>query len=149
MAKIFAYGTLRCSDIFEKLTGSPPRATDPGRVKNHRCLCLRSQVYPGLIKGHGGVVDGVVYTFSSSLWPLIDAFEGEQYLRKPVTVWYDNGKRELVHTYIFRPEFRRLLSRAPWEYQGFLRDGKETFMASYSGWQAARRDAPESRPGPL
>jgi len=134
MARLFAYGTLMCPEIIEKIFGVPLSGVQ-GRVKNHVCLCVRGEHYPGLVRKHGGEATGIVYTIPSYLWKRLDAFEGEQYLRRPVTVWYDNGKRELIHTYIFRPEFRRLLSRKPWEYQSFLNDGKEAFMASYDGWQ--------------
>jgi len=131
MAKLFAYGTLMCSDVFEKLTGMSPRAVVPGKVKNHHCLRLRGEVYPGMVKGQGGVVDGKVYTISSFLWRVIDDFEGEQYFKKPVTVHYENGKRELVQAYLLRPECRRLLSRSLWDIDTFIEKEKEGFMAAH------------------
>jgi len=146
MARLFAYGTLMCPDIFEKITGQRPVAVS-GRVKNHRCLCVRGEQYPGMVRGQGGEVAGLVYTFASYLWPRLDAFEGEQYMRKPVTVWYESGKRELVHSYIFRPEYRRLLTRAAWDYEAFLNGGREAFMASYIGWETTQRNAPKGAIG--
>ncbi len=131
MAKLFAYGTLKCPEVFEKLTGMPPRAVMPGKVKNHRCLQVRGEVYPGLIQGHGGLVEGLVYTFPSYLWSCFDAFEGEQYFKKPVTVRYENGKRELVQAYLFRPECRHLMSRTAWDYESFLQADKEAFIAAH------------------
>ena len=140
MAKLFAYGTLMCPEIFEKVCGMTPRAVVPSRVRNYRCLCVRGEAYPGLVKGQGGVVEGLIYTFPSYLWSRLDAFEGAQYMRKPVTACYDNGKRELVQTYHFRPEFRHQLSRSTWNFEGFLTEGREAFIATYTGWQAAQRD---------
>jgi len=131
MAKLFAYGTLMCPEVFEKVTGMSPRAVLPGQVKNHRCLQVRGEVYPGLIQGHGGVVEGLVYTFPSYLWAVFDGFEGERYFKKPVTVHYENGKRELVQAYLLRPECRRLLSRSLWDINTFIEKGKEGFMAAH------------------
>lgn len=131
MAKLFAYGTLRCPEIFEKLAGMPPRAVVSGKVKNHHCFVLRGEAYPGLIQGHGGVVEGLVYTFPSYLWSCLDAFEGEQYFKKPVTVHYENGKRELVQAYLLRPECRMLLTRTAWNYQAFLQSDKEAFISEH------------------
>jgi len=147
MARLFAYGTLMCPEIIEKVAGMLPNAV-PGKVKNHRCLCVRGEQYPGMVRGHGGVVAGLVYTFPSYLWPRLDAFEGEQYMRKSVTVRYESGRRELVHSYLFRPEFRRLLGRKTWDFEAFLSHGRASFLASYTGWDASQRHDPKRKAGP-
>jgi len=132
MPKLFSYGTMMCPEIIEKLAGKPLTGV-PGRVKNHRALCVRGELYPGMVQGHGGEVEGLVYTFPSYLWPEFDAFEGEGYLRKPVRVWYDNGKRELVQAYLFHPEYRNRLTRKPWDFDTFLLSGKGAFMTTHFG----------------
>jgi gamma-glutamylcyclotransferase (GGCT)/AIG2-like uncharacterized protein YtfP len=130
VARLFAYGTLRCPEILEKVIGTRLEGV-PGRVNNHACLCVRGEHYPGLVLAHGSEVDGLVYTFPTYLWPRLDAFETEQYIRKPVTVWYPDGKRELVQAYLFRPEYRRLLVRTPWDFEAFLSQGKQAFLDGY------------------
>jgi len=130
MPRLFAYGSMMCPEVIEKLAGKPLTGV-PGKVKNHRALCVRGELYPGMVQGHGGEVSGLVYTFPSYLWPAFDAFEGEEYLRKPVRVWYDNGKRELVQAYLFRPEYRSRLIRRPWDFDAFVRDGLQSFVAQH------------------
>ncbi|OIQ03579.1 MAG: hypothetical protein AUK36_03130 [Zetaproteobacteria bacterium CG2_30_59_37] len=130
MARLFAYGTLMCPEIMQKVAGMTLEGI-PGLVKNHICLSVRGEAYPGMVKGQGGVVQGLLYTFSSCLWPVFDAFEGEDYVRKPVTVWLQGGKRELVHAYLFRPACRRLLTRTPWDFGTFLKDHKQSFIVDY------------------
>jgi len=130
MPRLFSYGTMMCPEIIEKLAGKSLVGV-PGRVKNHRVLCVRGELYPGMVQGSGGEVEGLVYTFSSYLWPGFDAFEGEEYLRKPVRVRYSNGKRELVQAYVFRPEYRSRLTRKPWDAEAFARDGLQPFMAAH------------------
>lgn len=131
MARLFAYGTLMCPDIFAKVAGTAIVSSVPASVRNHRSLALRGEAYPGMVRSPGGEVAGLVYTFPSYLWTRLDAFEGGQYMKKPVTVWYDNGRRELVQAYLFRPECRHLLSRTVWDFDTFMRDAKQAFMTKH------------------
>lgn len=148
MPRLFVYGTLMCPDVFEMVSGLTPVA-EAAQVKNHRCLLVRGEKYPGMVRAHGQSVAGLVYTFPSYLWPCLDAFEGEMYMKKPVTAWYGNGKRELVQCYLFRPEFRSRLSRMPWDYEAFLARDKAAFMQAHApaeGVQAGVMKPPFRRP---
>lgn len=130
MPRLFAYGTLMDAAVMHRVCGLSPAGV-PARVKNHRRLCVKGEHYPGMVRGQGGVVDGLVYSIPSHLWLQLDDFEGEQYLRRPVTVWFEDGRRTLAHAYIFRPGCRRLLSREAWDFEAFLRNGKQAFIDGY------------------
>jgi len=131
MPRLFVYGTLMCPDIFERASGLAP-VGEGAQVKNHRCLLVKGEKYPGMVRAHGQSVRGLVYTFPSYIWPCLDAFEGGMYIRKPVTAWYEGGKRELVQSYLFRPEWRSRLSRTPWDFETFLAQDKAAFMQAHA-----------------
>jgi len=130
MPGLFVYGTLMCPDIFEKVTGVQLPAR-PAEVWGFRRFALKGEQYPALVKSRGGVVQGFVYSLPVQLWEKLDAFEGEQYKREPVMVWYEDGKSEPAMTYLFQPAFHHLLAGHDWDFESFLASGRESFMASY------------------
>lgn len=131
---LFTYGTLMSPDIMEKVAGcrlTSARATLAG----YRRTLVRDEVYPGIAEEGESVVEGILYLdLSDEAARRLDAFEGGMYDRREVAVTLESGAVRTVMTYIFRPEFRHLLSDVPWDFGQFLVSGKKRFEQGYFGF---------------
>jgi gamma-glutamylcyclotransferase (GGCT)/AIG2-like uncharacterized protein YtfP len=135
MSHLFAYGTLMCTDIMEEVSGLQLPGV-PALLQQYRRFCVRGEVYPAIIADADGDVDGVVYrNIPQSAWIRLDRFEGEMYARQMVEVVLAAGARIPAVTYVLRTEFTSCLEASEWDLQTFLRDGKDSFCQSYSGYR--------------
>ncbi len=135
---LFTYGSLMCKDIMASVVGTPLRST-PAILPGYRCFCVRDEQYPGVIfaENEGSTVEGIIYhDITPHGWARLDRFEGEMYDRSAVTVRYDKGGEARVYCYVFRPQFQHRLTTTPWEYDDFLRNGKQLFQNQYGGFKA-------------
>lgn len=133
---LFTYGSLMCEDIMTSVVGAPLRST-PAILPGYRRFLVRDEQYPGVIIAEGGSVAGRVYhDIAPEGWSRLDRFEGEMYDRAPVTVRYDSGVEAQVCCYVFRPQFRHRLTTTPWDFDAFLRSGKQIFQSQYGGFKA-------------
>jgi gamma-glutamylcyclotransferase (GGCT)/AIG2-like uncharacterized protein YtfP len=130
----FTYGTLMSPDIMARVAGCR-LASLPARLAGYRRTLVRDEVYPGIAEAEGHEVDGVLYLDAQeAAIARLDAFEGEMYDRREVSVTTAGGEIRTVMTYVFRPEYRFRLTDIPWDYQRFLASGKERFENGYSGF---------------
>ncbi len=107
----------------------------PAILSGYRRFLVRDEQYPGVVAAAGGIVTGIAYhDVSPKGWSRLDRFEGEMYERSPVTIRYDNGVEFQVFCYVFLPAFRHRLTTIPWEYETFLRSGKQVFQNQYDGF---------------
>jgi len=104
------------------------------RIDGYRRLSVNGEVYPGLIESAGDPVNGVLLLgISNTILPVLDQFEGDYYRRQSVTVMVpDRGLLE-VETYLFRDEYRYLLSDREWSVEEFSKTGIKTFLSQYRG----------------
>jgi len=131
---LFTYGTLMSPDIMARVAGCRLHSV-PARLAGYRRTLVRGEVYPGIAEAVGHEVDGVLYLDATDeAMRRLDAFEGEMYDRQEVLVTMEGGESCTVMTYVFRPEFRHLLTDTPWDYQQFLATGKERFENGYFGF---------------
>ena len=135
---LFAYGTLMCEDIMEEVSGCrlPPR---PGRLSGFCRRRVKGEHYPAIVPDENGQVEGVIYQgVTASAWERLDRFEGEMYVRRPVTIeWAEGGLCEAL-TYVIHPDFAHCLDATEWSLSEFLRSGKARFQGQYKGYQALR-----------
>lgn len=131
---LFTYGTLMSPDIMEKVAGcrlAPVRAALAG----YRRTLVRHEVYPGIAEDGENMVEGILYLdLSDAATCRLDAFEGGMYDRREVVVTLEGGAARTVMTYIFRPEFRHLLTDVPWDFEQFLLSGRKRFEQGYFGF---------------
>lgn len=78
-------------------------------------LRVRGESYPGMVRKPGAVVRGVVLDIPSSAWAKLDAFEGDEYIRRPLCIRYPDGNRERIQCYLFRRSLRKRLAREQWK----------------------------------
>jgi gamma-glutamylcyclotransferase (GGCT)/AIG2-like uncharacterized protein YtfP len=131
---LFAYGTLMDIDILASVAGSRPgcRAAVLSGYGRKR---VSGEVYPALVEEQGGRVEGVLYLdFPEPAWPRLDRFEGEMYRRIGVHVLDAAGGSHPAETYLCRPEFTHLLTKADWSFEEFLKSGKKLFEDEYQGF---------------
>ncbi len=143
---LFAYGTLMCPDILDRVAACRP-AYAPATLAGYRRYAVRNEVYPGIVEDHeasvrdAGVtaasVRGVVYwEVPEDAWRRLDRFEGEMYARRSVRALLEDGTSTDAATYVVKAEFTHRLTASEWSYEEFLRSGKRIFEARYPGFDA-------------
>ena len=133
MQRLFAYGTLMCSEIMGEVAGSVPSARS-AVIRDYNRRSVRGECYPALVEEGGGRVTGVLYSgISDSAWHRLDRFEGNMYVRRLVTVELNDGSTTDAFTYVFRPEFSKMLSETAWDYATFKQRGLSRSRCHYSG----------------
>jgi gamma-glutamylcyclotransferase (GGCT)/AIG2-like uncharacterized protein YtfP len=139
---LFAYGSLMWPAILARVCQGPhPHgldslpAAEAALLLDHVRLRVRGEDYPGLRPQPGAQVEGRLYRpLSDSAWPLLDAFEGDEYERVPVPVLLADGSRVLAWTYRFRAEMASRLLYEPWLPQDFEGAAMARFVARYAGF---------------
>lgn len=135
VADLFTYGSLMCEDIMAAVAGVSLVCT-PAVLPGYCRFLVKNEQYPGVVADAGGTVPGIVYhAITSEGWARLDAFEGEFYDRRLVTVRYAHNTEAQVYCYVFRPEFHHLLTTIAWDYVAFLRSGKQIFQNRYCGFK--------------
>ena len=133
---LFTYGTLMLPEIMEKVAGCRS-ASVPATLAGYRRTLVRGEVYPGIAEDVRGEVDGVLHLdLPVEAVRRLDVFEGEMYDRRQVVVAEAGGVARTAMTYVFRPEFRHLLTDIPRDYQQFLASGRKRFETGYFGFDA-------------
>jgi gamma-glutamylcyclotransferase (GGCT)/AIG2-like uncharacterized protein YtfP len=128
MEHLFAYGTLMCEDIMERVSGCRLSAA-PAILRGYRRLSVRGAEYPGIIPHEGSRVEGLVYRHvSDSAWIRLDRFEGEMYARQRVQIELHDGATLLAAAYVVQPHFRGGLEKTEWDFAAFLRSRKSRFQ---------------------
>ncbi|MFG6415972.1 gamma-glutamylcyclotransferase family protein [Roseateles sp. DC23W] len=132
----FTYGSLMWADIMARVCGRE-FASEPASLADHHRHPVRGQDYPGLQAARGGLVAGRLYRdVDPAAWARLDAFEGEEYERVPVSVMLADGTALPAQVYRFRPEFAARLLPGDWDEAAFAREGHARFTARYIGFAA-------------
>jgi hypothetical protein len=108
----------------------------PATLTGYRRHPIKDEEYPAMVPAPAGSVSGILYhDLPASALARLDAFEGGQYVRHPVTVLSAAGQPVAAETYIFRPEYAELLLPGDWDYARFLATGRHRFEQQYSGFR--------------
>lgn len=86
---LFAYGTLRDPDMLRLVLNRPlrPEALHPARAPGFHAVHYPGRVYPALVRVPGAAAEGLVITDLTAFErDLLDAFEGDEYIRQPIAV---------------------------------------------------------------
>lgn len=127
----FTYGSLMCEDIMAAVTGAH-YTHEQATLGGYRRGPVLGQTYPGVIPDAQGRVEGVLYRgVSEDACDLLDAFEGEEYMRVAVQVSLADGSLVPAWAYVFRPEHAHRLGNEDWDFAEFLRTGKARFTAMF------------------
>jgi gamma-glutamylcyclotransferase (GGCT)/AIG2-like uncharacterized protein YtfP len=135
MTNIFAYGTLMCDDIMREVAGLQLSFTQ-GILNNYQRYTVKNEIYPALIPAEYSRVIGIIYyDISNAAWDRLDRFEGEMYVRQKVNVLVNNKEMISAVTYVLKPEFSHYITDIIWDYEKFLKNGKERFLNYYNGFK--------------
>lgn len=130
---LFVYGTLMVPSVMVSVCGYR-RPGVPALLRDYRCRRVRDEVYPAIVPWVGDEVRGLFYpAVTDHQLARLDVFEGDQYTRRAVELLVD-GEARGAEAYVLASAFRHQLSAAPWELQAFLREGIDTFVAGYRGF---------------
>lgn len=130
---LFTYGTLMAPDIMEEVSGivlESVEATLPG----YQRFQVRDEQYPGIVVADDQKVTGILYlNVSADAMKRLDLFEGDMYRRESVTC--DLGGETLpAMTYVVKEEHAHRLTSNAWDFDTFLKDGKQLFENMYNGF---------------
>lgn len=104
-------------------------------LNGYKRVTVKGEVYPGLIESAEHAVNGVlVLGVAKADIVELDRFEGEYYHRQGVKVEAMDGRLYQAETYVFRHQYRYLLSDSVWNVKLFREQGIKTFLAEYSGF---------------
>jgi len=136
MRNLFAYGTLMCDEIMEEVAGCRLPYT-AGTLKCYSRRAVRGEHYPAIFRNEKGLIQGIVYfSVPDRAWQRLDHFEGAMYARQTVHIKLANGMMLFADAYVVQPAFLNALEEADWDFEGFLRHGKESFQKHYKGYQS-------------
>lgn len=134
---LLAYGTLMAPDIMQEVSGCAAIESVDATLDGYRRYGVRGEQYPGIIRANEGQVEGVLYLdVPPEAVVRLDLFEGDMYSRESVTASRkSDGKTVEAMAYVVRPQFAHLLTAEQWDFQDFLKNGKQLFEELYSGYE--------------
>jgi gamma-glutamylcyclotransferase (GGCT)/AIG2-like uncharacterized protein YtfP len=132
---LFVYGTLMVPRLVRAVCGYSATG-EAAILHGYCCRRLHGEVYPGIFPCEGETVAGLLYRdVGPGALLRLDAFEGDVYRRRPVTVSVE-GQFHPAEAYVVRPGSRGLLSNDPWRLDEFLDRGLQDFLEGYPGFVA-------------
>lgn len=139
VAHYFAYGSLIFDAVMTAVTGRRFERTNAS-LSDHQRYKVWNASYPGLVESPGDIVDGRVYSdVDDHAMQLLDKFEGAYYTRTTVEVTTDTEALD-ADTYVFREEYRHLLTKDLWDADAFEKGHLRSFLASYRGFDWIDQD---------
>ena len=117
MQNLFVYGTLRSSEITEKLTGKTFK-TFPAVLAGYRIYCVKNCDYPAIISELGAETKGkIIVDVDDSDLKIFSNYEGDEYEKKVVKVLCNN-KYEDALAFVWSKELQ-LLEIRNWDFKDF------------------------------
>ncbi len=118
---LFVYGTLLFPEILEALLGFVP-AGSPAELAGYHRYCIydgpHPRPYPAIYPAAGHTVEGLLLRgLSGAQMAVLDAYEDEDYVRKPCTV-IESGQAQVAVVYVWRADRRGQL-RSSWDKAAF------------------------------
>lgn len=94
---LFVYGTLQDADVLGAVLGRvvAPAGLRRAMAPHYRAVAYPGRVYPALVASAGDAADGLLLEDLSELdLAVLDAFEGDEYRRRPIAVSIDGSSHE-------------------------------------------------------
>jgi len=133
-SNIFTYGTLMYRSVWEQVVSGDYTST-PAKLLNYRKRAVCQEVYPALVQGENGTVDGVLYrAVSQNDIIILDRFEGSEYQRIEVVVQSDGDTPIRAYTYVLHADFHEQLLPQDWDRVAFEKHGMQVFLDGYKGF---------------
>jgi gamma-glutamylcyclotransferase (GGCT)/AIG2-like uncharacterized protein YtfP len=134
MRHLFAYGSLMCPDIMQRVSGLTLVGVAATAHGYRRCK-VRGEPYPAVLADSDASVNGILYrNLSEAAWHRLDRFEGEMYRRVAISV--DTADATIAAgLYLAHPDFHHRLLADDWSFEEFLDSGRKQFEHEYSGFE--------------
>lgn len=132
---LFTYGSLMFDAVWQRVvTGY--YENHPATLSGFVRKCVKNEPYPVVFRENtGNSIDGVLYL---NIMPkdlaLLDEFEGEYYVREPITVHLPDGSSLAAEVYMLKDQFRHIATDHDWDAEMFERYGLHTFLERYQGF---------------
>ncbi len=116
---IFVYGTLQNSQVYELVTKASfdDDFISQATLENYKCVYVKDEEFPGLIKDKDSSVDGVLLNPSEQTIKLLSVYEGEEYDLITVEV-QALEKKESAQTFVYKD--LTLLTQNLWDYKEWI-----------------------------
>lgn len=133
MDKLFVYGSLMYEEVWGHLIkGKFDRVQ--AELEGFKRVNITGETYPGIRKEKGSKVEGVLVAgLNSGHFRRLDKFEGKFYKRKTVTVLTKMQTEYKCEVYLFKNEYKHLLSNTDWCCEKFREKYLQRFLSSYAG----------------
>jgi gamma-glutamylcyclotransferase (GGCT)/AIG2-like uncharacterized protein YtfP len=126
---LFAYGTLAVAEVIEAVAGRA-FAAEPARLRGFARRAVRGEVFPALVAAAGAETAGVLYRgLDAEAFAALDAFEGDLYERRAVTVDTAAGSA-VADAYLARDARRAALADAAWDLERFVARDLPRYLAA-------------------
>jgi len=134
MKSIFVYGSLMFDDVWNRIV-QHRYEKHVAVLSGYKRLSVKGEHYPGLVKSFNSSVEGVVYLdVTAQDIKRLDKFEGDCYIKIPVTVTCETGQEVNADVYLFNKRNRRSLNNTPWDPVQFQEHHLRQFITRYRGF---------------
>lgn len=136
---VFTYGSLMFEPVWQRVVQGD-YASRPAWLHGYVRKCVKSEAYPVVFKGVSAFpVDGMLYlNVHRQDVDLLDKFEGEFYVREPVSVKLADGSETMAMTYILKETYRHIATDQHWDIEKFALTGIHQFLQQYRGFLNTR-----------
>jgi gamma-glutamylcyclotransferase (GGCT)/AIG2-like uncharacterized protein YtfP len=134
---VFTYGSLMFDEVWGRVVAGR-YASVAATLAGHARYQVRDETYPGMVVVAEAAVDGVLHLdVDEGDLERLDHFEGDDYIRRVVTVVDAQGSPLAAQTYLYRHGDRLLATS--WEPQAFaMQRFIETYCRDKLGPDAGR-----------
>lgn len=134
---LFLYGTLRDPDLLAAILGRRPGIVLPAAAPGFAAVFYPGRTYPGLRRRPGGAAPGLVLLDLSAFErDLLDAYEGDEYVRAPIPVMID---AELHEAEAFLPVVALPATAPDWRLEAWQAEHKARVLPGEAATAAALR----------
>lgn len=130
MADYFFYGTLLDDDVVRAVLGRSLESLKPiaARLDGYSRRCVEGATYPAAIPMEDDFIDGIIARdLTEREEAILAAYEGEEYGLTRVQVTDRN--QNIIDANVFVPGESIRPSNKHWDFDDWVRDHKETFLA--------------------
>ena len=132
---LFTYGSLMYQPVWQRVVRGQYQSV-AAILPGYKRRLVRGEEYPALVEGiQDERVQGVIYLgLSDQDVERLDQFEGDCYCRQQAAALLEDGSTVETQFYLFRDEYKCLLTRDEWDQRKFEEEGIHDFLAQYLGF---------------
>lgn len=126
MQNLFVYGTLRSSEIVEKLTGKTFETND-AVLEGYKMYCVKDCDYPAVISEKGAETKGkILLNVDEQAQKILSVFEGDEYVKRKVKVACNNKYEDAI-TFVWAKELY-ILENRDWDFEEFQKNRLKFYL---------------------